>query len=244
MRGVQYLIPSWNLSPSSGLFSVNALLADYISFAYNILDSNEVVAIQKNLPKWAGDGPWDIEARSEGTPTREELRLMMQALLKDRFKLAVHYEKKRFPIYAMVLVKPGRLGPQLHEMKSPCADPKAQHGSVAGRTPALLCGTKTWYDRDGIHLDMVGASLDETASFISSASLADRTIVNRTGLAGKYDVQLTYGAGASLDGEGPGNSPGPTIREALDKELGLKLVTDTASGSTLIVDHIDKPTPN
>jgi hypothetical protein len=77
-------------------------------------------------PEWDGllSEYFDIETKAAGNPSVERMRLMLQSLLADRFKLAVHHESRRLPIYALVLSKAGRTGPQLtaHSDNTKCID--------------------------------------------------------------------------------------------------------------------------
>ena len=107
------LYPGAPYSPTGGFFSAtNVNLAVLIMFAYD-LDNAQFLNLFDHLPKWGTTDRFDVQAKSEANPSREQMRLMMQSLLADRFKLAVHRETKEGPIYALVLVKPGQLGPQL-----------------------------------------------------------------------------------------------------------------------------------
>src|SRR5439155_25643923 len=65
------------------------------------------------LPAWVYADRFDIEARAEGNPTKDQMRRMMQALLADRFKLTTHIETQAKPALNLVLAKTGRTGPQL-----------------------------------------------------------------------------------------------------------------------------------
>src|ERR1700722_17510615 len=81
-------------SPTCGLLSsTNWPLFQYMIFAYK-LTGNQVQSVLSQLPKWAISDRYDIQARASGNPTKDQYRLMMQALLADRFKLAIHYETK------------------------------------------------------------------------------------------------------------------------------------------------------
>lgn len=62
---------------------------------------------------WLSETRYDIEARVDGNPTKDQYRLMMQALLADQFKLKVHYEIRQLPIFELRLIKSGKLGPKL-----------------------------------------------------------------------------------------------------------------------------------
>ncbi len=107
-------------SPPGGLFSAtNESLATYIMFAYD-LTSYQTVRLMSQSPKWISTNGFDIQARAEGNPTRGQMQLMMRSLLADRFKLVVHTETKEGLVYALVLVKPGKTGPQLQPDNQPC----------------------------------------------------------------------------------------------------------------------------
>ncbi len=79
--------------------------------------------MQAQLPKSADDN-YAIDAKAEGNPTKDQMRLMMQSLLADRFKLRVHFESRQVPVLGLVLVKPGQLGPNLlpHSEGPGCAE--------------------------------------------------------------------------------------------------------------------------
>src|SRR5690348_6475808 len=100
-------------SPTGGLFSAsNQWFVQYIIFAYK-LTQYQYRAIQKQLPDWANNTRYDIEARATGNPTKDQYRLMMKSLLKERFKLTVHFQTVQAPVFALVMDKQGKLGPQL-----------------------------------------------------------------------------------------------------------------------------------
>src|SRR5438874_504472 len=81
--------------PNGGRFSAkNIPLYLYIYFAYKITDNQEQVLLPQ-LPRWVTTDRFDIQAKAEGNPTKDQMRLMMQALLADRFRLAVHHEMRQ-----------------------------------------------------------------------------------------------------------------------------------------------------
>jgi uncharacterized protein (TIGR03435 family) len=67
----------------------------------------------EQMPDWIKTERFDIEAKVEGDPTKDEMRLMMQSLLAERFKLAIHHETQQIPVFALVRAKPGQTGPKL-----------------------------------------------------------------------------------------------------------------------------------
>src|ERR1700730_5923306 len=129
-------------SPTGGLLSAtNVPLLQYMVFAYK-LTPNQVQSVLSSLPKWATTNRYDIQARVAGNPAKDQFRLMMQALLADRFKLAIHYEIKQQPIFALVLDKPGKLGPKIqpHPADSPCSTAPPAPGAVPGALPTVAGG--------------------------------------------------------------------------------------------------------
>jgi hypothetical protein len=108
--------------PTGGRFSASVPLGRYIFFAYK-LEGFQIKEMLAQLPKWADDA-YAINAKAEGNPTKDQMRLMMQSLLADRFKLRLHFATKEVPVLALTLVKPGKLGPKLrpHSEGPPCPD--------------------------------------------------------------------------------------------------------------------------
>jgi uncharacterized protein (TIGR03435 family) len=142
---------------------------------------------------------------------------MLQSLLAQRFKLAVHYEKQNRPVYALVVARPGRIGPGLTPSTRDCTAKESECGMSLG----------------GGTLRAVGQPL----TIISSAGRPDgRVIVDKTGLTGRYDFTLRY----TLQ-PGP-NDDTPSIFTAVEEQLGLKLVPDTAPLDVVVIDHIERPT--
>src|SRR3984893_5076694 len=96
--------------PTGGVFSAtNQSLVAYLIFAYKVNVSELRGGLMRRLPKWAIADKFDIIARAESQrPTKDEMRLMLQSLLEDRFKLKVHREKQQMPVFGLYLVKPGK----------------------------------------------------------------------------------------------------------------------------------------
>jgi bla regulator protein blaR1 len=110
--------------PPGGHLSATTQLGGMVNFAYKLLlagsRANEVYG---HLPKWVSKEFFTIEAKAPRSDvSKDQFRLMMQSLLADRFKLAVHFESREMPVLALVQVKPGRFGPhlRLHTEGPPC----------------------------------------------------------------------------------------------------------------------------
>jgi uncharacterized protein (TIGR03435 family) len=106
-----------------GRFFAEFPLAVYVEFAYKLWPSQELrEAMLAHLPKWVSADKYAINAVAEGNPTKDQMRLMLQSLLADRFKLTVHFERQETPVLALVLDKPGKTGAKLypHSDDVPC----------------------------------------------------------------------------------------------------------------------------
>jgi bla regulator protein blaR1 len=96
---------------SNDSFVAGFSVESYIEFAYKLrLSSDQRRAMLPNLPGWVATDAYVIRAKAEGNVTKDQLCLMMQSLLADRFKMVVHFETKEVPVFALTLVKEG-LGP-------------------------------------------------------------------------------------------------------------------------------------
>jgi uncharacterized protein (TIGR03435 family) len=249
--------PQDMFSPTGGLLSsTNWPLFQYMIFAYK-LTPNQVQSVLSQLPKWATSDRYDIQARAPGNPTKDQYRLMMQALLADRFKLAIHYETKDVSAYALMLDKPGKFGPgfQQHPADSPCstATPTGQGpvGTVAGGFPEI-CGAFVGVQASNPGRIRVGARnipMAMIATTFSSPGLGvDRPVVDKTGLTGTFDIVFEFTP--QINGPLPPNSTfqpdesGPTFLQAIKEQLGLRLDKQTASVDSIVIDHIEQPSEN
>jgi uncharacterized protein (TIGR03435 family) len=250
--------PQDDYSPSGGLLSqTNFPLSAYILFAYK-LNEAEMHAVQSQLPKWANTERYDIQAKASGNPTKDQYRLMMQALLADRFKLALHYETRQVPVFALVLDKPGKLGPQLqlHRDNPPCSSVPASPGpgfstTVAGGFPEI-CGVIRQVQPSAPGHYRIGARAFPLAMFAFGMNVGttgiDRPVLDKTGLIGKVDFVMEFAP--QINGPLPPGADfqpdpnGPTYVEALKDQLGLKLAPQTGPVDVLVIDHVEEPTPN
>jgi bla regulator protein BlaR1 len=260
----QFTAPSFALDAgdtypgNTTLFSAHFPLATFIEFAYKLspIQQHEV---QSQLPKWATTKRFDIEARAAMPSTKDQMRLMMQTLLAERFRLAIHFETQEKPVFELVLVKPGNTGPQLHRYTDdpPCdaAPPSGPNApglkTVIGQFPPMcyaLMGFRqgvngaqliTWGSRN--------VSMRQIASDMETAPTAniDRPVIDDTGLSGNFDFLMSFNtpASAAPDATQPEDSA-PTFVEALKDQLGLKLASSTAPVETPLIDHLEEPASN
>jgi uncharacterized protein (TIGR03435 family) len=220
----------------------------YIAFAYKLrLSSDERRAMFANQPGWVTADAYVIRAKADGNVTKDQLRLMMQSLLADRFKLAVHFETKEVPVLALTLVKPGKLGPKLrpHSEGPPCDRPD-------DKVFPYQCDSYG-FRRTPDHTNMEGSRnttmslLATSLTSIPGVSLA-HPVVDQTGLSGRYDFTLEWAPESNVSatpGAGVQTDPqGPTIQEALKEQLGMELKSTKASLNVLVIDHVERPSEN
>jgi bla regulator protein BlaR1 len=248
-------------SPTSGLLSsTNFPLASFLHFAYR-LSPEQVAGVQTQLPGWARTNRYDITARAAGNPTKDQMRLMMQALLADRFKFAMHTETRQEPILAMVLDRPGKLGPQLQQHTDPSdcstATPSSlspnELATVGGPGYPEVCGAvlglkavHSGQIREGArNVPMVRlANLLNNRSFPTGIG---RHVADETGLTGQFDFVFEFTpvfnglpAGETFEAD----PDGPTPLEALKEQLGIRLIQKSGSVQVVVVDHVEEPSVN
>jgi uncharacterized protein (TIGR03435 family) len=194
---------------------------------------------------WIESAHFDIEAVAEGTPTVEEKRLMIQSLLADRFKLTMHHEIRQLPVYALVLSRSEKTGSQLqlHSENTKCIDVP-----VGRPQPDVVPGVRWSPPCGGFRVvgnDLAGQNVMMERFAATLGILLDRNVVDRTGLAGTYDLILHFER-SSVDPNAVAPDPlgPPSIFTALQEQLGLKLESQTAPMDVLVIDHVEKPSEN
>jgi uncharacterized protein (TIGR03435 family) len=172
---------------------------------------------------------YDIEAEAPASTSDADLRLMFQSLLEERFQLKVHRETREIKGWNLVIGKGGS--------KLKAANPEsviATEGRPTGDGASLIAGFN-----DGLHLEGKDVTTDQLASSISAQLKGP--VRNMTGLTGKYDYNVAF---ARDDSNAADITSAPRFDDALQSELGLKLEPTKEPAEVVVVDHIEKPTPN
>jgi len=250
------LDPSDSYGATNGRLSADDTLADYIEFAYKVWGNELQSRELSRLAKWADTDRYSIDARAgTGNPTKDQMRLMVQALLADRFQLKAHFETREVPVYELRLAKPGKPGPKLisHADGPPCDKPDV---SPVAEVPSFhfVCRTFSAYLDLGTKF-VIGSrdvSMEVLAGTISEAlggPLAfGRPIIDKTGLTGRFDFTLEWARERrTADGAESqvASAPiGPTAVEALRDQLGLKLESTKAAIPILVIDKVERPSEN
>ncbi len=190
------------------------------------------------------------------------MRLMMQSLLADRFKLTVHFEAREAAVFALNLVRPGKTGPKLRPYAEgpPCPDSFTLPTGVPGADDVFPanCETAAMSERNGVRLigtrnTTMSLLATAIASYGAMAGEIDRPVVDQTGLSGRFDFTVEYKLGENDQFRRPGppnpgapppDPSGAPFLNAVREQLGLKLVSSKTTMQILVVDHVERPSAN
>jgi uncharacterized protein (TIGR03435 family) len=239
-----------DLQPGGRFTAVNVSLQALIGVAYGDpmpLPPNRMVLNQRWIGGVAGAGyatadRFDIEAKASRDLTQAELAAALRSLLQDRFKLAVHHETRKLPVYRLVMDRDDRrLGPRLRRSEIDCTDPREYTAKNSDGTSK--CGFRS---RPG------SASGRQTISVLTrlfTNAVADhRPVEDRTGLAGTFEFEIDWAPEVPVPADAPPGPPidpnGPSVFTAAREQLGLKLEPATNDIDVLVVDRAEKPSEN
>ncbi len=197
----------------NGLNMTNASLLSCIQWAYGVKE------YQISGPGWLRFERYDIAAKAAGTVSGEDLRRMLQTLLKDRFKLALHREDRELPVYVLAVGKGGE---------------RLEHAKGEGKPGFKLSEGSLVFQHYSL------ADWAEWAS-VGHAFGLDRPIVDKTGLTGRYDFSMRL-ADSALDLKlslRKGEQDPSFYNDAL-RELGLRLEPQKGPVQVLVIDHAEK----
>lgn len=231
------------MMPGGGLTVTNATLRLLLTLAYDVRDFQV-----SGGPGWVGSERYDINAKAERSPSsdpvpedprkmtdeqrktnQEQMRQRLQALLAERFQLAIHRETKEAPVYALVVAKNG---------------PKLQESKEGG--PRLMMGRG--------QLNGQGALMEMLATVLSNQ--LGRPVLDKTGLQGKYDFKLEFtpdpgqaagpfgGLAPGPDAPPPPDPNGPSIFAAIQEQLGLRLDSQKGPVEMIVIDRVEKASEN
>ena len=168
----------------------------------------------------------------------QQMYVMLQGLLLDRFDLTVHRDQRDVPGYALVLARrDGRSGPNIHPSAKDCE-------SVAAK-PLDSAAAQAEYDGCSPQIGLARLRMEGyRVSFLVEGlkRIFEKPVVDKTGLSGTFDMELSWAPDPTLMPAGvPGQgvpAEGPSIFTALEEQLGLKLVSDRAPVDVLVIDRL------
>ena len=225
-----------------GIFSASGVtLKTLLQQAYNIRED-----LISGGPGWVDSSAFDLEGKI--SPADAELlkamtneqrgaatRQMLQHALADRFKLQAHLETKTLPVYELVFAKSGS---KLKE-----ADPNNIYSNgIKGPDGSPAKSGMMQMHPGG--LTGQGITISSLTNILSRE--VERTVIDKTGLTGKYDISLIWKADDAPGGldNGASDPNAPDLFTALQEQLGLKLVSTKGPVDTLVIDHVEKPAEN
>lgn len=206
-------------------------------------------------PNWIKSERYDIQAKVSDSDVAELRKLspdqhglMLQTLLADRFNLKAHTETKELPVYALVVAKNG---PEIQEAKPGDTYPDG----FKGAGPDGRGGTGLIHMGPG---QITGQGIPIASLAVVLTQKVGRTVLDKTGLTGKYDftlkwtpeeIQAPMSKGVEGGGQGPdsashADSSGPSIFTAIQEQLGLKLESQKGPVESLVIDHVERPSAN
>jgi uncharacterized protein (TIGR03435 family) len=234
--------------------ATNWQLADYIYFAYKV-QPNQGPALGKQLPGWTRATRYDIEAKVDGDPGKDDMRAMMRALLAERFGLKIHTEMRETSVLDMVLAKPGVMGKTLkvHAADDTSClkddDPNVMNREAADGFP-VMCGVMLGMKAStpgGVKLGARDVPIKLLVEGAMNFGNLGKPVVDKTGLTGKYDFTLEFARDGGMFPQGPDSTPDetePSFLNALTAQMGLKVNADKGQEVVLVLDYVEHPSAN
>jgi uncharacterized protein (TIGR03435 family) len=239
--------------PGGRVTFVNIPLRQMIIAAYGVQPFQVIGG-----PSWITSDRFDVIAKApEGVPP-DQMNLMLQSLLADRFKLRTHNETRELPVYALVKARTdGKLGAALKPAAVDCGPagrgrggppPPAAAGSGAPAPgPAMGCRAMIAPGR----ITVGGQPIAQLATLLSQQ--VGRPVIDKTGLTGGYDFEVSFmpeGGRGGPAGPLPPGAPAlppidpdaPSLFTALQEQLGLKLESERGPVEVVIIDTVEQPT--
>lgn len=207
-------------------------------------------------PDWINSEIYDIDAKAEAPTSESQLKVMLQELLSDRFKLKVHRESREMPVYALVTGKNGAKLQRAPEDRE-CGDQRrSDHRYELGATS--LAGQCHAFVPDRGSLRGQSVEMSDFAEMLSI--WAGRIVIDKTGIKGLFDIKMppmtSANAGPSVEIKGGdrGGPPAPVPERALPDapqniftaldQIGLKLEASKGPVEVFVIDSIQKPSEN
>ena len=209
------------------VMTINTTMNDLVTFAYS-LHSKQLI----NAPAWFATDHFDLDGVPDvdGRPSAQQMRILIQSALTDRFKLTFHHDKKELSVYALEI---GKGGPKLTE------------------TISQPSGPRNFLFRNLGNLTVANSTMQDFCNGMQGAVM-DKPVVDHTGLTARYDFTLKWTPDESqfeaMGGFKPPttedpNAP-PALSTAMQEQLGLKFEATKAPAEVFVIDTVEKPTAN
>jgi uncharacterized protein (TIGR03435 family) len=243
------------LLPGGRVFAQNVSVRDLVRAAHALEESQ-----LEGGPAWTRSTRFDLEARAGGDVTIDTARAMTQKLIAERFRLAAHTETRQLPLYELVMARDDRsLARGIRASGQDCAPVTLPSGMPPAPPPpaggGIPIGTGGFGCPSGLlpgHLSLRSVDMPAFASVLWRRAV-HRPIVDRTGLTGRFDIDLTYLPELeNINGRPASDSPflpaqvtgAPSVFTAVQEQLGLKLEAARGPVEVMVIDRIERPTEN
>ncbi len=226
--------------PGDRFVATNVPLRDLVVLAYG--EAGQMLPDTRLVggPAWLNSDRFDVNAKVSAGSINSvaQKQLMLRTLLTDRFKLSVHYETRALPAYALVKARSdGTLGPRISRANVDCEPLLARQPGRRDR--CILFAVPSG------KLEMRGQTMSALASALSQ--LFEREVLDRTGLTGGFDADAdfnTEGLPGMMQLADGNRRDAPSLSTALEEQLGLKLESSRAALDVVVIDHVERPTPD
>jgi bla regulator protein blaR1 len=211
-----------------------------IQLAYDV---NEFQIL--GVPSWANADRYDVEARAGGATTLAQMRPMLQSLLAERFKLTLHRETRPLPVYELM---PAGNGLKIVPMKEGGCVPMEQAKpfeplNICGGVRRQIAGVAP--ERRDV-IEAVGVRMPKLLEFVSEE--VGRVVLDKTGFTELFNFRLEFASnlasGLVVPDAAAASSTGLSIFTALDEQLGMRLRAATGPVEVLVIDRVERPSPN
>ncbi len=227
--------------------NVGLIQVAYNRYASGQLTSEKMLPIEGG-PDWIHSERFEINAKAEGQPTIQMMQgPMMRMILEDRFKLRIHRESRQGPVYELAL---GKGSPKLKPLQEGMCIPVVLGGALPLVPDGQHLCSRMVSPRGKV--DIEGGTLEELADLLGM--VLDRPVIDKTGITNKFEIHLAFapedsaaprpvtaepGAATAV---GPTDAPG--VFQAIQEQLGLRLVPARGPVDVLVIDHVERPSAN
>ena len=217
--------------PGGRFTSSNASLWMLIHYAFQ-LQPYQITGI----PGWIKSEHYDVDAKpAEAHPNFDDIPLMLQGVLEDRFQLKYHWETREQRVYDLVVIKPGKLSTSI--LKGDCPPPFSNPDWLPKDAP---CGGLANSPGHTKGYNLTASELAGSLSWLLSKPISDKT-----NLAGRYDVELQWTPESiEMGSDASSEQEAPNIFTAIQEQLGLKLQQAKGPVRVFVIDHVEKPSDN
>jgi uncharacterized protein (TIGR03435 family) len=213
---------SQQVAPNGTMTLLNNTLRNIIRTAHGLQGAQVVGG-----PDWLDTDRFDVIAKANAPFTTDEGRVMLRALVAERFGVVTHPETRDLPVFLLRVARSERApGIRLKPSVVDCA-------GLAAAQARVPCGLNVNFAAGSIA--GIGVSISQLARNLMG--VVGRTIVDETGLSGTYDLELTFAPDANQPA-----SDAPSLFTALQEQLGLKLDPGRAPLPVLVIDRASRPT--